>query len=63
MFYTDGVVEARGRDLDDGIDWLRDTAHTTVVDKGFDGVATRILRKVPRGQDDRALLVIERLPE
>lgn len=63
MFYTDGVVEARGRDLDEGTDWLRDVALDAVLSRGFPGVAQRILRQVPRGADDRALLVLERLAD
>lgn len=59
MFYTDGVVESRGRDLDEGIEWLRDTA-LIAVEHGFDGAARRILAKVPEGNDDRALLILER---
>lgn len=59
MFYTDGVVERPGDDIDSGIDWLRRTAADAVAD-GFDGAARRIMRKVPRGDDDRAVLVLER---
>ena len=36
------------------------TAATAVVD-GFEGVSRRVLRKVPRGDDDRAVLVLHRL--
>jgi hypothetical protein len=60
MFYTDGVVEARGRDLNDGIEWLRDAARQALR-LGFDGAPRRILRHVPRGFDDRAVLIIERV--
>lgn len=63
MIYTDGVVEARGRDLDEGVDWLREVALRAVVDGGFPGAATRILRHVPSGQDDRAVLILERRPK
>lgn len=63
MFYTDGVVEMRDRDLDVGIDWLRKTARTAVLTDGFDRIATQVLREVPRGDDDRAVLVVERLSE
>ncbi|WP_374457612.1 PP2C family protein-serine/threonine phosphatase [Nocardioides sp.] len=62
MFYTDGVVETSDRDLDDGIDWLRDQALQAVDARGFNGMPKRVLKKVPRGDDDRALLVLERLP-
>jgi hypothetical protein len=60
LFYTDGVVEARGRDLEDGINWLLETARQA-VQLGFEGAAGRILRHVPRGQDDRAVIIIERV--
>lgn len=60
LFYTDGVVEARGRDLNDGIEWLRDTARQA-LELGFEGAPRRILRHVPRGLDDRAVLIIERV--
>lgn len=62
MFYTDGVIERADRDLDDGIDWLRQVALQAVDARGFTGMPRRILKKVPRGDDDRALLVLERQP-
>jgi hypothetical protein len=62
MFYTDGVIETASRDLDDGIDWLRDVALQAVDTRGFTGMPKRVLKKVPRGEDDRAMLVLERQP-
>ena len=62
MFYTDGVIETTDRDIDDGIDWLRGVALEAVDARGFDGMPRRVLKKVPRGDDDRALLLIERQP-
>lgn len=62
MFYTDGVIETSGRDIDDGIDWLRDVALKAVDARGFTGLPKRVLKKVPRGDDDRAMLVLERQP-
>ena len=59
MFYTDGVIEAGTRDLDEGIDWLRTTAKESVK-FGFEGATRRIMRHVPRGEDDRAVLILER---
>ncbi len=59
MFYTDGVIETRGRDLDDGLAWLREVARTAVQAHGFAGVARAVLREVPRGDDDRAVLVLD----
>lgn len=62
MFYTDGVIETTDRDLDDGIDWLREVALRAVDARGFTGMPGRVLKQVPRGDDDRALLVLERQP-
>ena len=62
MFYTDGVIESADRDLDAGIDWLRHAALQAVETRGFTGMPKRVLKKVPRGDDDRALLVLERQP-
>ena len=59
LFYTDGVVESRHADLDEGIAWLRRTARDAVAG-GFDGVARRIVCQVARGDDDRAVLVLAR---
>jgi hypothetical protein len=61
MFYTDGVVESRGRDLGEGIEWLRDKA-LLAVEQGFHGAPRRILRDVPRGEDDRSILILQRGP-
>ncbi len=62
MFYTDGVIETAHRDLDAGIDWLREVALQAVDARGFTGMPKRVLKKVPRGDDDRAMLVLERQP-
>lgn len=61
LFYTDGVVEARGRDIDAGITRLRAIAREAVAD-GFAGAPERILAEVPRGEDDRAVLILRRDP-
>jgi hypothetical protein len=60
MFYTDGVIESADKDLDAGIEWLRHEALKAVDARGFTGMPKRVLKKVPRGDDDRALLVLER---
>jgi len=60
MFYTDGVVESRSRDVRSGIDWLRAIAGQVVMKGGFDNAPRRILAHVPGGDDDRAVLVLDR---
>ena len=62
LFYTDGVIETSGRDLDAGIDWLREVALQAVDARGFTGLPRRVLKQVKRGDDDRAMLVLERQP-
>ncbi|HEV2796087.1 MAG TPA: PP2C family protein-serine/threonine phosphatase [Nocardioides sp.] len=62
LFYTDGVIETTGRDLDAGIDWLREVALQAVDSRGFSGLPRRVLKQVKRGDDDRAMLVLERQP-
>jgi hypothetical protein len=59
LFYTDGVIESRTVDIDEGIEWLRQTARDA-VEGGFDGAAQRIIRRVKTGADDRAVLILSR---
>lgn len=59
MFYTDGVVESRAVDIGAGIDWLRETAREALLG-AWDGAARRIIDVVPRGEDDRAVLILQR---
>ncbi len=61
MFYTDGVVETRNADLDEGVAWLQREAFAAIT-PGFDGAAERIIKKVSRGDDDRAVLIIDHAP-
>jgi hypothetical protein len=58
LFYTDGVVETRKADLDEGVAWLQREASLAIA-PGFDGAAQRIIRKVSQGDDDRAVLILE----
>ncbi|HYF74826.1 MAG TPA: PP2C family protein-serine/threonine phosphatase, partial [Nocardioides sp.] len=60
LFYTDGVVESRTSHLDEGIAWLQRTAREA-VGQGFEGAAGRIVRRVARGDDDRAVLILARV--
>ncbi len=62
LFYTDGVIETRTSDLDSGIAWLQREASRAIV-SGFDGAARRIIEQVSRGDDDRAVLILEHIPE
>jgi hypothetical protein len=59
MLYTDGVVETRDRDVDDGIDVLRESA-AKAVRGGFDGIARRIVSDIREDDDDRAVVVVHR---
>lgn len=59
MFYTDGVVESRTQDFTAGIEWLR-TEAATIVQDGFDQAPRRILKMVESGDDDRAVLILNR---
>ena len=59
LFYTDGVVESRSTDIDEGIAWLRETARAA-VESGFAGAAQRIIRRVANTGDDRAVLILSR---
>jgi Stage II sporulation protein E (SpoIIE) len=61
LFYTDGVVEARGAHIDDGISWLQWAARDAIgIGFGFRGAATRIIGQVESGEDDRAVLILNR---
>jgi hypothetical protein len=59
MFYTDGVVETRTQDFTSGIEWLRATAGD-IVSKGFDQASRKIIKQVTAGDDDRAVLILNR---
>lgn len=59
LFYTDGVVESRSVDIDAGIVWLQETARAAYL-AGWEGTAQRIIDRVERGDDDRAVLVLAR---
>ncbi len=61
MFYTDGVVESKTRDLGAGIEWLRETARPLAA-AGLDNAPRRILALVTDGGDDRAVLILDRRP-
>jgi hypothetical protein len=61
LFYTDGVVEARNSPIDAGIAWLQRTAQAAIA-SGFTGAADRIIAQVDRGDDDRAVLILNRVP-
>ena len=62
MFYTDGVIETRTRDIDEGVEWLREIAARAVRPGFDDDVARRVIGQVRVRDDDRAVLVLDRLP-
>lgn len=59
LLYTDGVVESRTADLARGVAWLQREAEEA-VHAGFEGAARRILENVESGDDDRAVVVVQR---
>jgi hypothetical protein len=61
LFYTDGVVEGRTAPIDAGIAWLQQVARDAVT-TGFSGAARRIIRQLPTGEDDRAVLILSHTP-
>jgi hypothetical protein len=60
LFYSDGVIESRGRDLDDGIDRMLGVASVAVLGSG--DVAREVCQASRSGEDDdRAALAVRRL--
>jgi serine phosphatase RsbU (regulator of sigma subunit) len=60
LFYSDGVVEARGWDLTDGIDRMLGVAAMSVLGQG--DVARDVCESARSGEDDdRAALAVRRL--
>lgn len=60
LIYTDGIIESRARDLDDGIDWMLGEAEAR-VSQGFSGLVKRLVAGGRAGdEDDRAAVLIWR---
>jgi Stage II sporulation protein E (SpoIIE) len=59
MLYTDGLIEAPGRDIDAGIDRLLGAADQLVT-SGFEAGAGKLVRAMHAGADDCALVLIWR---
>ncbi len=60
LFYSDGVIESRGRDLVDGIDRMLGVAAVSVLGEG--DVARDVCESARSGEDDdRAALAVRRL--
>ncbi len=60
LFYSDGVIESRGRDLVDGIDRMLGVAAMSVLGEG--DVASDVCESARSGEDDdRAALAVRRL--
>src|SRR5215475_2902274 len=63
LLYTDGVVEARGRDVEVGLDRLLGAAERLVPRGHFRGGAAYLVESVPtRTDDDRAIVLLWREP-
>lgn len=60
LLYTDGLVEASGRDLSDGIDRLLGEAERLVPQGFAGGGATLVDRVAEDGSDDRGLVLLWR---
>ncbi|HUP99119.1 MAG TPA: PP2C family protein-serine/threonine phosphatase [Aeromicrobium sp.] len=59
MMYTDGLVESRDRDVDEGVEYIRTAAAGSVRD-GFGGAAARIADLIEGDDDDRAIFILHR---
>ncbi|CAM4041589.1 PP2C family protein-serine/threonine phosphatase [Janibacter anophelis] len=60
LIYTDGIIESRARDLDDGIDWMLGVAEARGA-HGFSGLVKRLVADGRAGEDDdRAAVLIWR---
>lgn len=60
LVYTDGIIESRARDLDDGIDWMLGEAEARLP-HGFSGLANTLVARGRAGlEDDRAAVIIWR---
>lgn len=62
LLYTDGVVEAPGRDLAEGIDLLAGAAGELTTGPGLGGSARRLVDAVAAEDDDRSVVVLWRAP-
>lgn len=60
LLYTDGVVEAPGRDLAEGIDLLGRAAGELTAGPGLVGSARRLVDAVAAEDDDRSVVVLWR---
>lgn len=61
LFYTDGVVEDRGRDVELGLDRLLGAAESLIPRGDFGGGAAYLVERVPaRDDDDRAVVLLWR---
>jgi hypothetical protein len=61
LFYTDGVVEERGRDVEVGLDRLLGAAEQLVPRGDFAGGAAYLVDRVPaHADDDRAIVLLWR---
>jgi serine phosphatase RsbU (regulator of sigma subunit) len=63
LLYTDGLVERRGANLDDGVAWLRDET-AKLCHLPLDDLCDRLLAQLPgRLDDDVAILALRAAPE
>jgi serine phosphatase RsbU (regulator of sigma subunit) len=63
LLYTDGLVERRGTNLDDGVEWLRQEAEK-LADLPLDEFCDRLLAGLPEAlDDDVAILALRSYPD
>jgi serine phosphatase RsbU (regulator of sigma subunit) len=63
LLYTDGLVERRGTNLDDGVEWLRQEAQN-LSGLPLDEFCDRLLAELPEAlDDDVAILALRAYPE
>lgn len=61
LLYTDGLVERPRRDIELGIDQMNGEAES-LLRRGWDGLAERLVAAVGSPDDDRALVIVHRRP-
>jgi len=59
--FTDGLVERRGEDLDDGLERLRAAVEAAPVEATADQLCEHLVARLAGSEDDAAVLVVRLL--